>query len=260
MTFSWPADIRRLPEARVLALDLPGHGKSGGPGRQSVEAYVQALKEFLDRTDTGRAFLVGHCLGGALALATAVLHPDRVTGLALLSTGARLPVASLILENAANPSTFSLALKALQEASLGPSASPALREANAQRLRAIRQTLLYGDLLACDRFDLTSSVGTIRPPTLAVRDRGPPHSAASLRKPVQADPGRRPADDRRCRAPAAPGAARPARKTDQDVRRLDARVDRGRGPTTSVWLAVPRTGSWPPAAAGWHSGRPGRGG
>jgi len=187
---SWPADIRRLPEARVLALDLPGHGKSGGPGRQSVEAYVQALKEFLDRTDTGRAFLVGHCLGGALALATAVLHPDRVTGLALLSTGARLPVASLILENAANPSTFSLALKALQEASLGPAASPALREANAQRLRAIRQTLLYGDLLACDRFDLTSSVGTIRAPTLVLcgtEDRlTPPHLSESLSRRIPA--------------------------------------------------------------------------
>ncbi|MEJ5225477.1 MAG: alpha/beta fold hydrolase, partial [Anaerolineales bacterium] len=43
---SWPAEIRRLPGQRIFALDLPGHGKSEGIGRQLADDYAQSLREF----------------------------------------------------------------------------------------------------------------------------------------------------------------------------------------------------------------------
>lgn len=37
---SWPPEMRRLPDYRIITLDLPGHGKSEGPGHQSVQDYA----------------------------------------------------------------------------------------------------------------------------------------------------------------------------------------------------------------------------
>ena len=165
---AWPADIRRIPGARVLAIDLPGHGKSGGPGRQSIDAYAQAVVLFLKELGIEKAFLVGHCLGGAVALSVAAHLPERVAGLALVATGSRLPIPSGILENAANPSTFPLAIKMLLERSFGPHTPAALRETFSRRVGAIRQTLLHGDLLACDRFDSEDWLHKIHPQTLVL--------------------------------------------------------------------------------------------
>lgn len=163
---SWPPEARRLPNARVYTIDLPGHGKTEGPGCQFVEDYARSVIDFLDESGLARAVFAGHSMGGAIALTLALDFPDRVCGLGLVSTGARLPIGSSVLENAANPSTFPQALKALQQLFFGPQASPQLVEATFKRLAANRQTLLHGDLLACDRFDVTSRLDSIRTPTL----------------------------------------------------------------------------------------------
>ena len=51
----WPPELRRLPAATVHALDLPGHGRSDGPGYDTITAYVTVLIGFLDATGTDRA-------------------------------------------------------------------------------------------------------------------------------------------------------------------------------------------------------------
>jgi pimeloyl-ACP methyl ester carboxylesterase len=107
-------------------------------------------------------------MGGAIVLTLALDHPNRVAGIGLVSTGACLPLPSSIIENAASQSTLLLALKSLQELSLGSQTSPALSEINFKRLTEIRQPLLLGDLVACDRFDMTGRLGAIRSPALVV--------------------------------------------------------------------------------------------
>ena len=59
----WPMEIRRMSGWRVLAVDLPGHGRSEGRSRQSVSAYAQDLLAFLDALELYRVVLVGHSLG-----------------------------------------------------------------------------------------------------------------------------------------------------------------------------------------------------
>ena len=39
----WPPEIRRLPGVNVIAVDLPGHGESGGKCQDSIEGYTNAL-------------------------------------------------------------------------------------------------------------------------------------------------------------------------------------------------------------------------
>ena len=164
----WPPEIRRLPDHRVITLDLPGHGKTDGPGYQSIEDYARCVAKFVDASGFARAVFIGHAMGGAIALDLAHDYPDRVAGIGLISTGASLPIPSSIIENAANQSTLLLAIKSLQEMSIVPQTSLNLSDLNFKRLTETRQPLLLGDLLACDRFNMVDCLSDIRSPALVV--------------------------------------------------------------------------------------------
>ncbi|MFP3947823.1 MAG: 2-succinyl-6-hydroxy-2,4-cyclohexadiene-1-carboxylate synthase [Longimicrobiales bacterium] len=86
---AWGEEIlSALTEAgrRVLAVDLPGHGRSDtppDPGRYELRRVARDLTVVLDRLEIARADWVGYSMGGRLALGAAVLHPDRVGRLVL---------------------------------------------------------------------------------------------------------------------------------------------------------------------------------
>jgi pimeloyl-ACP methyl ester carboxylesterase len=69
----------------VVAADRVGYGRTGGRAA-SFAANASAAVDLLDRLDAGRAVWVGHSWGGAVALAVARDHPDRVAGLVLLAS------------------------------------------------------------------------------------------------------------------------------------------------------------------------------
>jgi pimeloyl-ACP methyl ester carboxylesterase len=152
----------------VITLDLPGHGKTEGPGRQSIEDYARDVAKFVDVLGFSRAVFIGHAMGGAIALTLALDYPDRVAGIGLISTGSCLPIPSLVIENAANQSTLPLAIKSLLEMSLGSQTPINLKEIIFKRLTETRQSLLMGDLLACDRFNMSGRLDAIRTPVLVV--------------------------------------------------------------------------------------------
>ena len=69
-----------------MALDLPGHGGSDLPADiDSIEALADWVAIALDALEIKRSVIVGHSLGGWVALALARRHPDRVEGLGLLA-------------------------------------------------------------------------------------------------------------------------------------------------------------------------------
>jgi pyruvate dehydrogenase E2 component (dihydrolipoamide acetyltransferase) len=71
---------------RVVAIDLPGHGSSSKDvGDGSLSALVDVVLGFLDETGTERAHLLGHSLGGAVALALAASAPERCRSLTLVA-------------------------------------------------------------------------------------------------------------------------------------------------------------------------------
>ncbi len=71
---------------RVYALDLPGHGTSAKDvGDGSIDVLADAVTGVLDAIGAGRAHLVGHSMGGAVALAVAARHPGRVASLTLIA-------------------------------------------------------------------------------------------------------------------------------------------------------------------------------
>jgi len=76
----------------VLAVDLPGHGRSAGPALRSVAELADWVVSLLDGAKVSRAALVGHSLGALVALETASRAPARVWALALLGAATRMPV------------------------------------------------------------------------------------------------------------------------------------------------------------------------
>ncbi len=165
----WPATLRRLPGRRVIAPDLPGHGRSAPPWRDSIGAYAGDMVGLLDCLGLGRCILAGHSMGGAIALSMARMRPQCVAGLILIGCGARLPVPAAILDGLVAESQRALAeFDARLEASDPmPSSFPAVPD-----LAAIDPAVLRADLLACGRFDATGWLGGLSMPALVVVGRG----------------------------------------------------------------------------------------
>ena len=165
---NWPSAIRRLPGYRVYALDLPGHGKSGGRGQQSISLYAIHVMDWLEAIGLQQAVFVGHSMGGAIALALGIHNPEHVAGLGLVGTGARLRVHPEILEYAANPTMLHKAVEMIIAWSFSSHAGARLVESIAQRMLAIRPSVLLGDLQACNEFDVIDKVSRIHRPTLVI--------------------------------------------------------------------------------------------
>lgn len=186
----WPPQVRRMPSQRILALDLPGHGKSGGIGSQNIADYARAVVDFLDAAKLNAAVFVGHSMGSAIALTLALDFPKRVLGLGLVGSGARLRVSPAILENTASEAMFPVAIKLINDAEFGSSASPRLKELAAARMAEIRPSVLHGDFLACNEFDVMPRLGEISVPTLILCGMDdiltPPRYAEYLRNNIPA--------------------------------------------------------------------------
>jgi pimeloyl-ACP methyl ester carboxylesterase len=161
----WPPQVRRMHNQRIYAVDLPGHGKSEGVGHHTIDDYAGEIMEFIKALKLNAVVLVGHSMGGAVALYAAIHFPDKVIGLCLIGSGARLRVAPAILQSASDPSTFAQAIHLVIQGSFSPETNERLKELAAQRMQEIRSSVLYGDFLACSGFNLTEQLAQIAAPT-----------------------------------------------------------------------------------------------
>ena len=84
----------------VLAVDLPGHGRSSGPALASVEAMADWILAVLEAAGVKRALLAGHSMGSLIALEACRRAPGMVAALALLGTTYPMKVADALLETA----------------------------------------------------------------------------------------------------------------------------------------------------------------
>jgi pimeloyl-ACP methyl ester carboxylesterase len=82
----------------VLALDLPGHGRSAGPPLISVEAMADWVVALLNAAGAPKAALVGHSMGSLIAVECAARYPERISKIALIGTAFPMRVAPELLE------------------------------------------------------------------------------------------------------------------------------------------------------------------
>lgn len=82
----------------VLAIDLPGHGKSAGPPLARIENMADWVAALLDAARVKAATLVGHSMGSLIALDCAARNPGRISRIALLGTAFPMRVSPELLE------------------------------------------------------------------------------------------------------------------------------------------------------------------
>lgn len=169
---SWTHQLAGLSGTfRVLALDLPGRGDSAPIREPSVERYAGAAHRLLEALGTGRVWVAGHSLGGAVALALAARHPERVKGLVLISSCARLPqresplprVAWLLLPNPVRKFLFFLTVKKFLFA---PGASRQAFVLGMEALRSCPEETLARDVAAARAMDLEEPARRLPQPAL----------------------------------------------------------------------------------------------
>jgi pimeloyl-ACP methyl ester carboxylesterase len=102
---TWAGVIDRLAESHtVIAPDLLGHGNSDKPrGDYSIAAYANGMRDLLSVLDIEQATVVGHSLGGGIALQFAYQFPERCQRLALVGSGGLGPELSAGLRAATLP-------------------------------------------------------------------------------------------------------------------------------------------------------------
>jgi pimeloyl-ACP methyl ester carboxylesterase len=89
---TWVNQLRDLAHVGTpVAIDLPGRRQSAPLPAPTLEHYAESVYELLERLGDRPAFVTGHSLGGAVAQVLARRHPERVNGLILVSTCARVP-------------------------------------------------------------------------------------------------------------------------------------------------------------------------
>lgn len=164
----WPPDIRRLTGENTLALDLPGHGNSGGDGKETIQAYSQAVLAFLDEMDIDQVVLTGHSMGSAIAQWLCLDQPERIRGLILVGAGAKLRVHPDILQFSNSATTFPKVVSLVMKWSFSPQAPERLVELAGERMASIPPLVARNDFLACDDFDVRDRVDEIQQPALVI--------------------------------------------------------------------------------------------
>jgi pimeloyl-ACP methyl ester carboxylesterase len=159
----WLFQVRDLPQSPTYAPDLPGHGRSEGPGWDSIQAYGEWLLAFIDAAGLERAVIVGHSMGGGIALDVALRHPARVAGLGLIATGARLRVAPAILEGIQQ--NKEAAVRLICTWAFGPEAPSEMVRVGRRQMGTTPTEVLHGDFTACDAFDVMGRLDEIAAPT-----------------------------------------------------------------------------------------------
>ncbi|MGH8630684.1 MAG: alpha/beta fold hydrolase [Burkholderiales bacterium] len=81
----------------ALAVDLPGHGRSGGGALSKIEGLADWAVRVLDSTGSRHAVLVGHSMGSLISLEAAARHPSRVARVVLVGTAVPMAVSEPLL-------------------------------------------------------------------------------------------------------------------------------------------------------------------
>jgi pimeloyl-ACP methyl ester carboxylesterase len=149
-----------------IFIELPGHGKSGGDGEQEIGKYAEHVHAFLKVMGLSKVTLVGHSMGGAIVQTLALIHPEVVNKIVLVGTGAKLRVFPIILDGIKN--NFKETVRKITQFAYSRKVSSDLIERAISDLMQCRPEVLYGDFLACDRFDIMNEVEKIDLPTLVL--------------------------------------------------------------------------------------------
>ena len=151
-----------------LSFDYPGHGRSSGiDSLKSVTAYSDFAYALWKKLGVRSAVVMGHSMGGAIAMDLALRHPDMVDGLILTCTAAKFNITDERL-NVWKQVMQGRAGQPFTKDSCSP-ATPMniVQEGWGEQIKTDPR-VRYFDLVACREVDVTAKLGEIRKPTLVL--------------------------------------------------------------------------------------------
>jgi pimeloyl-ACP methyl ester carboxylesterase len=173
----------------VLAVDLPGHGRSAGSPISSIEGMAEALCKFVPAE---KFCIVGHSMGALIALQCAARVASRVERIALIGIAYPMKVGAAFLDAAKRDHYDAFDMHTIwghaPQVPLGRDATPGMwTYGDTQaRLERLAPGVLYNDLKACNDYVLEGEVAC---PTLFVLGKRdvmtPPRNAAALQEKIK---------------------------------------------------------------------------
>jgi pimeloyl-ACP methyl ester carboxylesterase len=179
----------------VLAVDLPGHGRSQGAPLSTIEAMADWISAVLKKLKIPQASVVGHSMGSLVALEFAARHPDQAERIAFISIGYPMKVAEPFLEAARNNDYAALDMHTIwghaAQAALGGNPNPGMwmhGDALA-RLERLAPGVLYNDLKASNDYAAgLASAAKVKCQALLILGKldvmTPPRSSGNLMKAI----------------------------------------------------------------------------
>lgn len=159
-------ELRR--EYLVASLDLNGHGRSPRREGDGLTTYTEDVLAVMAE-EKQPVFLLGHSLGGAIVLNTALQKPSNLRAIGLLGTGAKLRVQPQILSAIATD--FEAAIELLVGWEFRAEAPEGLRQWGREQMRRNGQAVLLRDFTTCDEFNVMERLLEIKVPALVICGR-----------------------------------------------------------------------------------------
>ncbi|MHB1126511.1 MAG: alpha/beta fold hydrolase [Bacillota bacterium] len=145
----WASQVEALKGVcRAIAVDLPGHGQSGGNPCDEVFLYSEWIKELVDLLGLNAVVLMGHSMGGGIVQEFIYKYPGLVKGLGLIGTASRFNIDPTVLE------VYERGEYRPEWARFGFSASTSdeiIEKFTAETMQTDPR-VFYTDLLGCQRF------------------------------------------------------------------------------------------------------------
>ena len=170
-----PARFFSHHDFNVLAIDLPGHGRSSGPIPNSIEQMADKVVAAMDAAEVEQAALVGHSMGSLVTLALAARYPHRVRSLALIGTAVPMAVHESLLKSAESNDHSAIDMLTLwgysRAAQLGGNDNPGMWMVGGtmRLLERSRKDVIFTDLKACSQYTSGNShAEKVQCPTLFI--------------------------------------------------------------------------------------------
>jgi len=163
----WHEQVDALAgRVNTVALDLPGHGRSRGPGSSRVEEYARAVLGLLEAIAVPKPIPCGLSMGGAVAQTLLLDQAQRFPAGILVSTGARLKVLPLILETVRT--NYPEYVNSFRTFAASDKTPPERLQTLIEDAARCDPRVVHGDFLACDAFDVMDRLAGIQAPVLVV--------------------------------------------------------------------------------------------
>lgn len=163
----------------VIAVDLPGHGRSVVDGLPGMKDYANAVAAVIEAEKIERCVLAGHSMGGGVILEAYRSLPEKIAGLVFLSTGAKLPVSDLVFDFLEKD--YNVFCEFLVKLSYSRALPEEVRQMVLKEAQSLEPVRVKNDFRICASFDYTDMLKGVGVPSIVLActgDKMVPHDVS----------------------------------------------------------------------------------